>query len=165
MTDVSIEPSLHLRLLVADFLHHEARLLDERRYAEWEQLWADDGVYWVPVGRADYDPTQRVSLVYDERPALSRRIMRLCGDSAYAQIPPSTMVRVVSNIEIDEAGDEVVRVYSNFVLHCARRTIHDTFAGRVHHVLTSSGGTWRISRRTVELVGSTDPVPNLAFIV
>lgn len=165
MTDLITEPALDLRFRVEDFLHREARLLDQRRYAEWEQLWTDDGVYWVPVGPADYDPTRRVSLIYDERPALARRVARLCGDSAFAQIPPSTMVRIVSNIEIETRRTGALDVYSNFVLHAARRKIHDSFAGRVHHMLVPGEDTWRIARRTVELVGSTDPVPNLAFIV
>ena len=34
---------------VVDFLYREARLADEARYAEWEALWTDDGVYWVPA--------------------------------------------------------------------------------------------------------------------
>jgi 3-phenylpropionate/cinnamic acid dioxygenase small subunit len=31
------------------FLIHEARLLDERRFREWMELFADDGTYWVPA--------------------------------------------------------------------------------------------------------------------
>ena len=33
----------------ADFVAHEARLLDERRHDEWLALFADDGRYWVPL--------------------------------------------------------------------------------------------------------------------
>jgi 3-phenylpropionate/cinnamic acid dioxygenase small subunit len=36
------------RQAVIDFLHEEARLADEGRYAEWLALWTDDAVYWVP---------------------------------------------------------------------------------------------------------------------
>lgn len=154
-----------LRLEVEDFLHYEARILDERRYAEWERLWTDDGVYWVPVGEADYDPRRRVSLIYDERPGLSRRLKRLCGDHAYAQTPPSTTVRIVSNIEVGDAGDGSVDVRSNFVLHSSRRSVRDVFAGRVRHTLSAADDGWRIARRTVVLVGGADPVTNLSFIV
>ena len=41
---------------VVEFLHREARLADEARYAEWLALWTDDAVYWVP---ATTDPAAR----------------------------------------------------------------------------------------------------------
>lgn len=160
-----------LRLAAEDFLHREARLLDTHSYADWEAMWTDDGVYWVPVGNADYDPKTRVSLIYEERPALSRRVKRLCGDSAYAQIPRSSMVRIVSNVEVDGSangnGSEngTVDVHSTFVLHSSRRDIQDVFAGRVHHVLRTVEGSWRIARRTVVLIDGDEPVPNLSFII
>ena len=32
---------------IAQFLYREARLLDERRYDDWQSLWTDDGMYWI----------------------------------------------------------------------------------------------------------------------
>ena len=34
---------------VEAFLYKESRLADESRYDEWEALWEDDAVYWVPA--------------------------------------------------------------------------------------------------------------------
>ena len=34
---------------VERFLYREARLLDERRFEEWMNLFAEDGYYWVPA--------------------------------------------------------------------------------------------------------------------
>src|SRR5260370_30080940 len=36
---------------VAEFLYREAELLDERRYADWLTLLADDIRYWMPMRR------------------------------------------------------------------------------------------------------------------
>ena len=36
------------RARLEEFVIHEARLLDERRFREWMELFADDGTYWVP---------------------------------------------------------------------------------------------------------------------
>ena len=42
---------------ISDFIHHEGRLCDLSRYADWEALWTDDAHYWVP--RADgLDPEE-----------------------------------------------------------------------------------------------------------
>ena len=45
------------------FLVHEARLLDEKRYDEWNALFTDDAHYWVPLARdqPDADTTPRSS--------------------------------------------------------------------------------------------------------
>lgn len=41
----------------ADLVHHEARLLDEGRLAEWSELFTDDAAYWVPGGKAGTVPS------------------------------------------------------------------------------------------------------------
>ena len=33
---------------IEQFLYQEARLLDERRFWEWDKLFTDTGMYWVP---------------------------------------------------------------------------------------------------------------------
>ena len=40
-----------LKQELEEFLYHEAELLDERRYAEWLALLADDVRYWMPMRR------------------------------------------------------------------------------------------------------------------
>ena len=44
-----------------DLLTAESRLLDERRFLEWNAMFDDDGVYWVPMDARteDYDPGGR----------------------------------------------------------------------------------------------------------
>ena len=44
------------------FLYHEARLMDNHRYAEWHALWAEDGplTYWVPCNGDAVDPRENV---------------------------------------------------------------------------------------------------------
>ena len=59
---------------VSQFIHHEARLQDEHRYAEWEQLWTDDAIYWVPANGDDTDPEQQMSIIYDNRSRIALRI-------------------------------------------------------------------------------------------
>ncbi len=35
---------------VSQFLNMEAKLLDDRKFSEWMDLFTDDGFYWVPCG-------------------------------------------------------------------------------------------------------------------
>src|SRR5690348_1828556 len=34
---------------IEQFYYHEARLLDEHRYADWLELYSDDTRYWMPI--------------------------------------------------------------------------------------------------------------------
>ena len=42
---------------VEQFLYREARLLDERRFHEWVELFTEDVRYWMPV-RSNHYPIE-----------------------------------------------------------------------------------------------------------
>ncbi|TMJ00151.1 MAG: ring-hydroxylating dioxygenase subunit beta, partial [Bacillati bacterium ANGP1] len=77
------------------FLFAEARMLDERRFDEWETLFTDDGSYWVPI-----DPRkalgQGVSIISDDRKRIHERVYRLTQTPVLDQNPPSRTIRFVS---------------------------------------------------------------------
>jgi benzoate/toluate 1,2-dioxygenase beta subunit len=154
---------------VADFLYLEARLADEARYAEWLELWTDDGVYWVPATTdPGADPERHLSHIYDNRARIETRVKLLQTGVRHSQEPASQMRRLVSNIEVEAAADGELVAGSNFVLAelavQARRELH-WWAGRVTHRLRRVDGRLRMSRKTVVLVNAAEPLPNLAFLI
>ena len=36
---------------LAHFVYREARLIDEKRFDEWYELFTDDALYWMPLTR------------------------------------------------------------------------------------------------------------------
>src|SRR5271156_5747162 len=52
-----------------DFVVREARLLDEQRFEEWLDLFAEDGRYWMPLEWGQSDPRLTCSLMYEQTPA------------------------------------------------------------------------------------------------
>ena len=154
---------------VADFLYLEARLADEARYAEWLELWTDDGVYWVPATtEPGADPERHLSHIYDNRARIETRVKLLQTGVRHSQEPASQMRRLVSNIEVEAAADGELVAGSNFILAelavQARRELH-WWAGRVTHRLRRVDGRLRMSRKTVVLVNAAEPLPNLAFLI
>ncbi|MDE0495856.1 MAG: aromatic-ring-hydroxylating dioxygenase subunit beta [Acidimicrobiaceae bacterium] len=150
------------------FVYLEARLADESRYDEWEALVTDDMHYWVPFGPGDYEPGTRVSYINDNRARLATRIRQLATGVHHAQDPPSSMRRVVSNIEILSAEGDEFEVGSNFVLyeHAVQATGHlRLWAGRTTYRLRPTPDGLRMAAKKVELVNSTSPLPNLPFII
>src|SRR5260370_17939966 len=50
---------------VEQFLYREARLLDERRFHEWLELFADDVRYWMAGGRNRYPKSSKAIPIFD----------------------------------------------------------------------------------------------------
>jgi benzoate/toluate 1,2-dioxygenase beta subunit len=154
---------------VVEFLHREARLADEARYAEWLALWTDDAVYWVPATTDPAaDPDKHLSHIYDNRGRLETRIKLLQTGYRYSQEPASPMRRLVSNIEVAPAENGELVAESNFALAelaiQARREMH-WWVGRATHRLRRVGGELRMCRKKVVLVNAAEPLPNLSFLI
>ena len=170
-TDTAAVDPVVTRREIEAFVYLEARLADESRYEEWEALVTDDMHYWVPFGVGDYAPGSRVSYINDNRARLGTRIRQLATGVHHAQDPPSSMRRVIANIEILDADDGEcgeVEVGANFVLyeHALAATGHlRQWAGRVTYRLRRTSDGLRMAAKKVELVNSTSPLPTLAFII
>lgn len=152
---------------VQDLLYREADCADEHRFDDWLALWDEDGeiLYWIPAGRDDLDPSQRISIAYDNRSRLDDRIFRLKNRAMHAQRPRSRMRRVVSNIVIESDDGECVRVRANFILGELRNGHQDVFNGRFLYELRRRAGGLRIASKRVLLVNNDDFIDNLSFLV
>ena len=158
---------------VEQFLYREARLLDERRFHEWIELFTDDVRYWMTgrssryprsskaIGILDPDRYREADLANDDELAildetkatLGGRIARLDTGMAWAEDPPSRTRHIITNIAV-EPGDAAseVKVYSNFMVYRSRsETEQDFYVGARQDILRYVDGTWKIARRQLTL--------------
>ena len=159
-------PESELREIEA-FIFREARLADESRYDEWEALWAQDALYWVPR-RPDLDPAKEVSHIYDNRQRIATRIRQLKSGFRYSQTPASPMRRVLSNIEIVQISADEYEVGANFMLMelAIQSTRNMNFwGGRVLYRLRREDGQLRLVVKKILLVDADEPIANLAFLI
>jgi 3-phenylpropionate/cinnamic acid dioxygenase small subunit len=158
------EAELGLRQIEA-FVYAEARYADEHDYDAWEALWTDDAVYWVPAGGDLSDPAGQMSVIYDNRNRISTRLNQLRTGRRYAQTPPSSLRRVVSNVEVlsREGSDTVVG--ANFILAESRERGVVTWAGRVTYRLRLQDGGLRLAAKQVLLINRDQPLPTLGFLI
>lgn len=150
----STVPMPDLRAIEA-FIQDEVRLLDERRFEDWMDLFADDGIYWVPTAPGQENPHRTVSLFYDNKSAMRARITRLRHPRVYVQVPPSRTRHVVSGFRYEngEGASNECTVSSSFVM-LEYRPGYDqrVFGGDYRHRLRFTDGQLRIVLKRAELI-------------
>ena len=150
---------------VTQFLYREARLQDTHAYDDWEALWADDAIYWVPANGADSDPEREMSFIYDNRSRISLRVKQLKTGKRHSQTPPSQLARIVSNIELLDGEGEEIRVAANtMVFECNMRG-ETVWATRNEYDLRRVGDDWKMARKKVVLVNNDRPIFTLSFLI
>ena len=88
-----------------DFVLHEARLIDQHRFEEWLDLFADDGYYWMPLEWGQTDPRLATSLMYEDKLLLRIRVERLKGNRTFSQKPKSRCHHVLQMPQIDRRDE------------------------------------------------------------
>jgi 3-phenylpropionate/cinnamic acid dioxygenase small subunit len=158
---------------VQQFLYREARLLDERRFHEWLELFTEDIRYWM-IGRSSryprsskaigiLDPARRaepdleiedeLAILDETKTTLRGRVARLDTGMAWAEDPPSRTRHIITNIEV-EPGDAAseLRVYSNFLVYRTRaESEQDLYVGARRDVLRRIDSAWKIALRKLVL--------------
>jgi 3-phenylpropionate/cinnamic acid dioxygenase small subunit len=154
------------RRAVEEFLYEEARLADSHRYEEWLALWADDALYWVPAaGGKDTDPLQQASYIYDNIVRLRTRLGMLISGEKFSQLPPSGLVRVVSNIVVDGKDDNGdILTEAKFVLLESRREMI-LWGGDLYYKIRPDGGSFKLVEKKVVLVNHAEPMRKMSFVL
>lgn len=150
---------------VTQFIYREARLQDEHRYDEWESLWTDDGVYWVPANGDDIDPEQKMSILYDNRSRIALRIRQYHTGKRFSQTPQSRLRRLVSNVEIlsDDGGE--LRVAANALVFESNARGDTLWASRNEYALRRVADGLRMARKKVMLVNNQQALHTMAFLI
>lgn len=151
---------------IEQFLYLEARLIDERRFAEWEALWADEGIYWVPANGEHTDPERDVSFIYDNGSRRHNRVERYVGGKAYSQQPPPRTVHLIGNVLIEPVAPDGARVvHSTLQVAESRPGFRIDWVGRVTHHLLERDGALRISYKKVVLVDNDQEITTIDFLL
>ena len=117
-------------------MYAEARLIDEKRLEEWYELYAEDGLYWMPFTRDQKSPTAENSLIYEDKLLLQVRIQRLRSPNAHSQAQPSWCQHVLQAPSIEDRGS-----ISGNGMCCARLFCMSKAGGTTNRYMPASRGT------------------------
>ena len=152
---------------LADFVYHEARLLDEKRFREWHDLFTEDARYWMPLTRGQTDAETQTSLFYEDKLLLRVRIERLRHPSAFSQQQPSFCQHVLQQPAV-ESSDAVAGVYVTRTPFMYVETQLDSqivLAGVAFHHLVRLDGALRIRLKKVELLNCDAALPSIQMLL
>ena len=158
MSAVTPEQSLWFDL--NQFYTREAWLLDERKFAEWLDLFTDDVLYFMPRRKnvlrreAHREMTQLgdLAILEEDKTYLKMRVARLETGMAWAEDPPSRTRHMVGNLEATPLENGEVAARTAFLVYRSHlETDRQLLSGSRDDVLRKVDGAWKVARRTIVL--------------
>lgn len=158
-------PSEVTREALIDFVAHEAQLLDERRFDEWNALFADDGWYWLPAAPHHDDPLHQASHLYDDKLLRDVRLARLQSPRAHSQQPPGRCHHLLQTpaVLVMAPQDNRFELRTPFLYTELRAGRTTQLPGVARHHLTLTEQSLRIRLKRVDLLHADTALPAIEF--
>lgn len=141
------------------FYFYEAELLDDGRFADWLEIFADDLHYWAPTRSNRTRRQQALSIAapneaafYDEtKDSLAWRIRRFDSGMAWAEDPPSRTRHLISNLTARYNGAQELTARTNFIVWRSRlEREQDWYTGERRDVVRiNPDGTFQVAKRRI----------------
>ena len=150
-----------------DFVVGEARLLDDKRYAEWNALFTDDAIYWVPLEPGQPEGLDYTSHLYEDKLLRELRIARLKSPRAFSQQPPSRchhLLQVPVVETFDAEGNRFV-VRTSFHYTESQGDELQFYVGTFFHHLSFQDGALRMTLKRVNLLNCDAALPAVQLFI
>jgi len=148
---------------LTQFVYDEARLIDEKRFEEWYELFTDDAYYWMPLTRGQPDGDNHTSLLYEDKLLLRVRIERLRNPHSFSQQQPSFCQHVLQAPQLESANRDgagwVMR--TPFLYLESQLDTQQLLAGISRLHLVQLDGRLRIRLKKVELLNCDAALPSI----
>ena len=150
-----------------DFVVREARLLDAKRYDEWNALFTDDAMYWVPLVPDQADGINHTSHLYEDKLLRDLRIERLKSPRAFSQQPPSRSHHLLQTPTVEEFDAEACRfvVRSEFHYTESQGDEIQFYVGTCFHHLTAVNGELKMTLKRVNLLNCDAALPAVQLFI
>jgi 3-phenylpropionate/cinnamic acid dioxygenase small subunit len=146
-----------LQQQVQQFLFYQAELLDTKNWQAYIDLFADEGVYWMPARLEQTEWMDSPSIFAEDRELMRVRMGRITHPNAWSQAPLWETNHVMGNVVIEQFTDSRIRVRSRFQVSELRRDQLRTLAGSYRHTLLRRGEDFKIELQRVDLMNAQAP--------
>jgi 3-phenylpropionate/cinnamic acid dioxygenase small subunit len=143
-----------LQYEIEQFLYKQAELLDGKQWQDWIDLFADDGVYWMPPEPSHKTWDGMPAIFAEDKNLMTVRMKRVLHPDAWSQRPLWGTNHVVSNVQLQKVNGTGVEVKSRFHMMELRRDDVRHFAGLYTHHLQKAKDGWRIKLQRVDMTNA-----------
>jgi benzoate/toluate 1,2-dioxygenase beta subunit len=145
---------LEVQRAVEQFLYRQAELVDTKQWQAYIDLFAPEGVYWMPAHPAQTTGDGEPSIFFEDRNLMTIRMKRMHHPRAWSQKTQWGTSHVVSNVQIEahDAKSGAVVCRSRFHMLEFRRDQSRHFAGSYIHRLVKAPDGYRIGLQRVDMV-------------
>ena len=143
----------------------EAKLLDDKNYPAWQELFTDDGVYVVPIDQETEDFAGSLNMVYDDKRMRQMRVERMMQGFSPSAVAAARTIRTVSRFTVEEVGDDEVTLKSAQILSAYKRNHFDTLGAELTHTVVLDEGGDRIRLKVVRLLNSDEAVTASGYLL
>lgn len=147
------------------YIWAEADMLDRKDYLAWENLWAKDGIYVIPIDPDTTDFASQLNYVYDDARMRRLRIERLTSGFSASAADAARTVRTVSRFHQIAAEDNVIEVNSAQILVAFKRGKHTVFAANLTHRIRFIDGKPTLEQKVVRQINSEDSLDAIGFLL
>jgi 3-phenylpropionate/cinnamic acid dioxygenase small subunit len=146
-----------LQRQVEQFLFYQAELLDTKSWQAYIDLFAEEGVYWMPARPNQTEWLDSPSIFAEDKQLMGVRMGRITHPNAWSQAPLWETNHIVGNVVIEEITETRVRTRSRFQVLELRRDLLRSFAGVYRHTLQRRGEKLEIELQRVDLMNAQAP--------
>ena len=149
------------------FVVQEARLLDAKRFEEWNALFTDDAIYWVPLVPDQEDGLNHTSHLYEDKLLRTLRVERLKSPRAFSQQPPSRCHHLLQTPAVEAFEPEANRYVTRTEFHYTESQGDELqfYVGTVFHHLTLQDGVLRMTLKRVNLLNCDAALPAVQLFI
>ena len=139
---------------VEQFLYAQSELLDTKQWQGWIDLFAADGIYWMPPAPEYKTWDGQPAIFAEDKNLMTVRMNRVLHPDAWSQRPLWETNHVVSNVQVVKASKGDVVVKSRFHMMELRRDDVRHFAGAYRHHLVKKKGGYAIKLQRVDMTNA-----------
>src|SRR6185503_245102 len=99
---------------IEQFLYRQSELLDSKKWQAWIDLFAPDGIYWMPPDASYKTWDGQPAIFAEDKNLMTVRMNRVLHPDAWSQRPLWETNHVVSNIVVTRNSSTGIMVKSRF---------------------------------------------------
>ncbi|MEH2520073.1 3-phenylpropionate/cinnamic acid dioxygenase small subunit [Bradyrhizobium sp. AZCC 1610] len=167
LADAPLKSAVPTDQELIDFVVREARLIDQQRFDEWLDMYADDAFYWMPLEWNQTDPRLTCSLMYEDKLLLSIRVERLKGARTFSQKPKSRCHHVLQTPQVDSRNTAANSYVTWTAMHYVETRLEEQtlYAAWATHHMSVEDGRLKINLKRVDVINCDAAFGNIQLFM